>query len=249
MFNKKDYILSKFLTEHQPSFEKVNLNPISIDLKFEEEEEKGGKNNKKRNFEALNLLAKSSSLNEEDEEDYIYNDENNSNSSSSSSCSTISDEEEEKKQQNLKKRKKEENNIIFNIPTSEVIVEERKMNKTKIQRIKRPRNSTISNNIYGEQPSCCIISCEIPVTNRLRFSLRTHKEEDFKKDFLTKNWNKVCHYHYFADLYKYKKITNVSMSTKKTPKNINKLQKKKIIIISLLLSMNIIIIKILLFQT
>jgi len=45
--------------------------------------------------------------------------------------------------------------------------------------------------------------------------LRTHRDEDFKNDFLMKNWNKVCHYHYFADLYKYKKTTNYTGGIKK----------------------------------
>lgn len=60
----------------------------------------------------------------------------------------------------------------------------------------------------GAQNECCLIGCHNSVTNRLRFSLRCHKNEDFKQDFLENGWNKVCHYHYFSDLYKYKKMTH-----------------------------------------
>lgn len=60
----------------------------------------------------------------------------------------------------------------------------------------------------GVQGECCLIGCHNTVTNRLRFSLRCHKNEDFKQDFLENGWNKVCHYHYFSDLYKYKKMTH-----------------------------------------
>jgi hypothetical protein len=35
--------------------------------------------------------------------------------------------------------------------------------------------------------------------------LRLHKAQDFKQDYLDKHWDKVCHYHYFSDLYQYKK--------------------------------------------
>jgi len=58
------------------------------------------------------------------------------------------------------------------------------------------------------QNECCLIGCHNSVTNRLRFSLRCHKNEDFKQEFLDNGWNKVCHYHYFSDLYKYKKMTH-----------------------------------------
>lgn len=55
------------------------------------------------------------------------------------------------------------------------------------------------------QVECCIKGCDNPVTNRLRFSLRCLSEDDFKPEFIQKSFNKVCHYHYFADLYRYKK--------------------------------------------
>jgi len=53
------------------------------------------------------------------------------------------------------------------------------------------------------QEQCCIKGCDMGVTNRLRFSLRCNTE--FKDDFLESGWNKICHRHYFADLYRFKK--------------------------------------------
>lgn len=73
----------------------------------------------------------------------------------------------------------------------------------------------------SEQKSCCLKDCHNSVTNRLRFSLRTHKDEDFRDDFLQNGWNKVCHYHYFSDLYKFKKANHGNM-----PKNLQKGKKK-----------------------
>jgi len=57
----------------------------------------------------------------------------------------------------------------------------------------------------GKQPHCCIRGCHQSVTNRLRFSLRCLTTKDFLPHFLEQEWNKVCHYHYFSDLYKFKK--------------------------------------------
>jgi len=63
------------------------------------------------------------------------------------------------------------------------------------------------NSAASQQAECCLVGCENPVTNRLRFSLRCHKDDDFKADFISQGFNKVCHYHYFADLYQFKKAT------------------------------------------
>mmetsp|Transcript_10814 Transcript_10814/g.15838 ORF Transcript_10814/g.15838 Transcript_10814/m.15838 type:complete len:813 (+) Transcript_10814:38-2476(+) len=58
----------------------------------------------------------------------------------------------------------------------------------------------------GEQQLvCCIKGCTKEVTNRLRFSLRCKEDNDYKEDFIEQHWDKVCHYHYFSDLYQYKK--------------------------------------------
>lgn len=70
----------------------------------------------------------------------------------------------------------------------------------------------------GEQTECCLEGCTNSVTNRLRFSLRCHKTEDFKPSFLNAGWNKVCHYHYFSDLYKFKKNNRTKPNSKKKPK-------------------------------
>jgi len=67
-----------------------------------------------------------------------------------------------------------------------------------------------NNSNANAQAECCIIGCDNTVTNRLRFSLRCHKEDDFKSEFLDQGWNKVCHYHYFSDLYKFKKMNKAS---------------------------------------
>lgn len=63
------------------------------------------------------------------------------------------------------------------------------------------------------QLECCIKGCDNVVTNRLRFSLRCLTEDDFKSDFIQKSYNKVCHYHYFADLYRYKKANKAKTPT------------------------------------
>jgi hypothetical protein len=55
------------------------------------------------------------------------------------------------------------------------------------------------------QCTCCITGCGNVVTNRLRFSLR--RPNTFKEEHLEKNWNKVCGYHYFHDLYQHKKMS------------------------------------------
>ena len=73
-----------------------------------------------------------------------------------------------------------------------------------------------------EQSLCCIGGCDNVITNRLRFSLRTHEEADFKQEYLEIGWNRICHYHYFADLYKYKKLVNGT-----TSKPLPKVGKKK----------------------
>src|SRR3989338_173027 len=53
------------------------------------------------------------------------------------------------------------------------------------------------------QNECCISGCNNQVQNRLRFNLRVLN--DFKSDFIECGWNRVCAYHYFADLYQHKK--------------------------------------------
>ena len=76
------------------------------------------------------------------------------------------------------------------------------------------------------QTECCIIGCENGVTNRLRFSLRCHKDEDFKPEFLEQGHNKVCHYHYFSDLYKFKKM-NKSKNSNTTNNSSSATTKKR----------------------
>jgi hypothetical protein len=74
---------------------------------------------------------------------------------------------------------------------------------------RKKRNATVcvdheQANDGSVQSSCCLSGCSNAVTNRLRFSLR--RNYTFKNDFLEKNWNKVCTYHYFSDLYVWKKV-------------------------------------------
>lgn len=71
----------------------------------------------------------------------------------------------------------------------------------------RSRSNSAGSPTASQQTICCLIGCENPVTNRLRFSLRCHNENDFRPEFIALGMNKVCHYHYFADLYQYKKAT------------------------------------------
>jgi hypothetical protein len=75
-----------------------------------------------------------------------------------------------------------------------------------------PRRSNKNSNSGSSaaQLECCVKGCDNIVTNRLRFSLRCLTEKDFKPDFIAQNMNKVCHYHYFADLYKYKKANKAN---------------------------------------
>ncbi|KAL0486339.1 hypothetical protein AKO1_002018 [Acrasis kona] len=56
------------------------------------------------------------------------------------------------------------------------------------------------------QNCCCLSGCSNAVTNRLRFSLR--RPNTFKEDFVNRQWNKICQYHYFSDLYQHKKSLN-----------------------------------------
>jgi hypothetical protein len=81
---------------------------------------------------------------------------------------------------------------------------------------KKRRKQQQTDNAHGEQTECCLNGCHNTVTNRLRFSLRCHKNEDFKTSFLNNGWHKVCHYHYFSDLYKYKKMNHGSSNTSKS---------------------------------
>jgi hypothetical protein len=53
------------------------------------------------------------------------------------------------------------------------------------------------------QNECCVNGCHNQVHNRLRFNLRVL--DDFKSDFIECGWNKICSYHYFSDLYQFKK--------------------------------------------
>jgi hypothetical protein len=78
----------------------------------------------------------------------------------------------------------------------------------------------IEKKINEKQKQCCVKDCVNEVTNRSRFSLRCLSEDDFKDDYIECNWNKVCHYHYFHDLYNYKKKINGS-----TTKPLKKIQK------------------------
>ncbi|KAG2378021.1 hypothetical protein C9374_008643 [Naegleria lovaniensis] len=55
------------------------------------------------------------------------------------------------------------------------------------------------------QTMCCLKGCDHPISNRLRFSLRVCSEDDFKSDYVQRGFNWVCNYHYFHDLYLYKK--------------------------------------------
>ncbi|EFC46619.1 predicted protein [Naegleria gruberi] len=71
------------------------------------------------------------------------------------------------------------------------------------------------------QTLCCLKGCDHAISNRLRFSLRTCKDSDFKVDYMNKGFNWVCNYHYFHDLYLYKKSqknSNNNSSTTSTTK-------------------------------
>lgn len=67
---------------------------------------------------------------------------------------------------------------------------------------KRRKNS---NGVEGGQTECCVKDCHGSVTNRLRFSLRGTNDEDFKADFLKRDWQKICSKCYFRNFYKNKK--------------------------------------------
>ena len=56
-----------------------------------------------------------------------------------------------------------------------------------------------------QQKCCCIIGCDNGVRNRLRHSLHFLIDDDCKVGYITKKFNKVCHYHYFSDHYQFKK--------------------------------------------
>ncbi|KAG2385595.1 hypothetical protein C9374_003410 [Naegleria lovaniensis] len=58
--------------------------------------------------------------------------------------------------------------------------------------------------VEQHQTVCCIEGCARDVSNRLRFSLRCPTE--FKREFIASDWNNVCNYCYFHDLYQWKKL-------------------------------------------
>ncbi|KAL0484357.1 KCNJ2 [Acrasis kona] len=96
-------------------------------------------------------------------------------------------------------------------PAQAPILEQKIIRKPKVERKKLSKRVTQSENIQvsgdsGSQVCCCIDACGNPVTNRLRFSLRTNNS--FKQSFLDLKWDKVCSYHYFRDLYQHKKSLN-----------------------------------------
>lgn len=72
------------------------------------------------------------------------------------------------------------------------------------KRKKRKRDEQFHGNFQVE---CCVEGCHNVVRNRLRFHFRVL--DNFKEDFIAMGWNKVCQYHYFADLYRHKKVKKV----------------------------------------
>jgi membrane-bound lytic murein transglycosylase len=91
-----------------------------------------------------------------------------------------------------------------------------------LNKISKKRSSKKNEKNEDIQKECCVKECQKMVTNRSRFCLRCLGEDDFKTDYLNSGWNKVCHYHYFSDLYRYKKKTNGN-----TNKPLSKIQKTK----------------------
>lgn len=79
---------------------------------------------------------------------------------------------------------------------------QRKKRKLNTQRRSSDDEGTVSD---GKQSSCCIKGCTNKVNNRMRQCLRCKGEDDWKEDFVLKGWDKICNYHYFADLYEHKK--------------------------------------------
>lgn len=63
----------------------------------------------------------------------------------------------------------------------------------------RKQKRTVSDPRYGSQVFCCIYGCTNRASTRSRKSLRFH--EQFKENF----GDKICHNHYFKDLYDWKK--------------------------------------------
>lgn len=53
------------------------------------------------------------------------------------------------------------------------------------------------------QKTCCIENCENKIQNRSLKSLKM--SYTFKGNYKLNKWDKICHYHYFSDLYAYKK--------------------------------------------
>jgi hypothetical protein len=90
---------------------------------------------------------------------------------------------------------------IDSTPQLEEDIQEEKI-ELKPKRGKKRRIEELRDQSDG-QHECCIEGCHKPVRNRLRFNLRVLN--DFKQDFLECGWNKICPYHYFADLYRHKK--------------------------------------------
>jgi hypothetical protein len=75
----------------------------------------------------------------------------------------------------------------------------KKKKKRKKRKKKRRQVRTESS-----QKICCIIGCENEVKNRLFGSLKTGLFCQ-KWYYKAKKWDKICHHHYFSDLYQSKK--------------------------------------------
>lgn len=60
------------------------------------------------------------------------------------------------------------------------------------------------NDFNRDQRDCCITNCTNGVSLKTRFKLRLN--DDFKHNYIANGWNKVCDFHYFSDLIKYRQL-------------------------------------------
>lgn len=56
-----------------------------------------------------------------------------------------------------------------------------------------------------DQPKCCFRYCENSHSTRWVYSLKYFGEDRLRVKYTRKGWERICNYHYFSDLYYFKK--------------------------------------------
>ena len=62
-----------------------------------------------------------------------------------------------------------------------------------------------SKRVKTDQEECCVNLCMNEISNRSYDSLKFKNETEVKEGYLEKNWDRICNYDYFAQLYRWRK--------------------------------------------